>query len=371
MILKRVLKLIALTVMLLVIYCLLVTALYSNYKEYYASAANSALEAKLDVHRKLPLIPPDDLVFVKECKRDLVSDGRNKKRTFDPEKPILYIITPTYTRREQVVELIRMSHTLLLTQQNIVWIVAEDSKECSMLVKNMLEGFDIPYVQLASPMPSIYEKEKYKPRGVAARRAGMNWVLENHNGDKKGIIYFADDDNTYDLKLFDELAKTESVSVFPVGFVGQKNKPGVSSPIVKEGKVVGFSDGWFASRVYPIDMAGFAIEVDFLASKENASMPYWAGYEEDILLQTMDITFDDLQPLANNCKEVLVWHTKTVSEKVPSVKFTTRSKYDKASNLRQLVNDLVYKGMAKYSDRSTNELKQCIGGGQCGQQKNA
>ena len=50
----------------------------------------------------------------------------------------------------------------------------------------------------------------------------MEYVLENHdwNQDVAGILYFADDDNTYDLKLFEEIRKTQNVSMFPVGFIG-------------------------------------------------------------------------------------------------------------------------------------------------------
>jgi len=42
-------------------------------------------------------------------------------------------------------------------------------------------------------------------------------------------------------------------------------------------QVVGFTDDWFASRKYPLDMAGFAINIGFLAAHPNASMPYKAG----------------------------------------------------------------------------------------------
>ena len=50
---------------------------------------------------------------------------------------------------------------------------------------------------------------------------GLKWIYEESRGDASGVIYFADDDNTYDLKLFDEIRNTKKVSVFPVGFVGK------------------------------------------------------------------------------------------------------------------------------------------------------
>ncbi len=88
----------------------------------------------------------------------------------------------------------------------------------------------------------------------------MQWILKNLQG--RSVLYFADDDNTYDLRIFEEIRKTRKVSVFPVAYIGTQS---VSSPIVEtvvgvDGrtakKVVGFTDDWFASRKFPVDMAG-------------------------------------------------------------------------------------------------------------------
>lgn len=189
----------------------------------------------------------------------------------------------------------------------------------------------------------------------------MDWVLKNHDHAKDGVIYFADDDNTYDLRLFDELRKTKTISVFPVGFVGSKGSPGITSPIVKDGRVIGFSDDWFASRQFPVDMAGFAVNVDFLATRPQASMPFWAGYEEDVFIQTLDVGLEHLEPLADDCSQVLVWHTKTVSEKTPKVKLTQHLD----TNLKHLVQDAVFKGMDTYDSKSKKELKFCLNGKRC------
>lgn len=49
--------------------------------------------------------------------------------------------------------------------------------------------------------------------------------------------------------------------MWPVGLI---TSTGVSSPIVKNGKVTGFYDGWIANRKFPVDMAGFGFSVDLL-----------------------------------------------------------------------------------------------------------
>ena len=46
--------------------------------------------------------------------------------------------------------------------------------------------------------------------------------------------------------------------------MGLVSKLGVSTPIVKDGRIVGFFDGWIGNRVYPVDMAGFAVNIHTL-----------------------------------------------------------------------------------------------------------
>lgn len=45
------------------------------------------------------------------------------------------------------------------------------------------------------------------------------------------MLYFGDDDNTYDLRLFDEIRDTRNISMFPVGLVGDY---AVSAPVVQD-----------------------------------------------------------------------------------------------------------------------------------------
>lgn len=49
--------------------------------------------------------------------------------------------------------------------------------------------------------------------------------------------------------------------MWPVGLL---TSYGISSPIVKHGRVTGFYDGWVANRKFPVDMAGFAVSVSMI-----------------------------------------------------------------------------------------------------------
>lgn len=222
----------------------------------------------------------------------------------DSEEP-LYIITPTYRRPEQIPELTRVAHTLMLLK-NVHWLVIEDATVPTKQVTRLLERTSLKFDHLIAPMPDKFKLKKgAKPRGVSNRNRGLQWIRANAT---RGVFYFADDDNTYDLELFDEIRKTRTVSMFPVGLC---TKFGLSSPIVKNGKFAGFYDGWVAGRKFPVDMAGFAVSVKFLHQRPNASMPFRAGYEEDGFLKSL-APFEphDAQLLADNCTKVLAWHTQ-------------------------------------------------------------
>lgn len=68
--------------------------------------------------------------------------------------------------------------------------------------------------------------------------------------------------------------------------------------------MIGFFDSWPAKRKFPVDMAGFAVNVDLILKHPNATMPYKAGYEEDRFISSLGVKLSDIEPKANNCSEV-------------------------------------------------------------------
>lgn len=44
-----------------------------------------------------------------------------------------------------------------------------------------------------------------KNRGVEQRNVGIDWLRVHHPNNKDGVVYFGDDDNTYDLQIFEEV----------------------------------------------------------------------------------------------------------------------------------------------------------------------
>lgn len=113
--------------------------------------------------------------------------------------------------------------------------------------------------------------EKWKCHWRADReKANVKIKLLGNNRLKLSFIHipFSQCDFYFQMRY------TKKVSMWPVGLI---TKYGVSSPIVRNGTVSGFYDGWIGGRKFPVDMAGFAVNVNFLLSRPNASMPYKPG----------------------------------------------------------------------------------------------
>ncbi|CAG5130585.1 unnamed protein product [Candidula unifasciata] len=274
---------------------------------------------------------------LRETELQLATGGTNRLSNWVSGLPVIYLITPTYTRLEQKAELTRLSHTLMLVK-NIHWIVIEDSESQTDLVARFLKQTGLNYTHLNVPTPAEFKLNMddpnwLKPRGVLQRNAGLEWLRRNTSPRRQpGVVYFADDDNTYSLKLFDEMRFTKKVSVWPVGLVGYLR---YEKPIVQNGKVIAWFTYWKPNRPFPMDMAGFAINLQLLHDHPEAAFTnsVQRGYQESTLLSGLKISQDDLEPKANMCSEVLVWHTRTEKSKTRNEDNMIR-KYGRGSDPR-------------------------------------
>lgn len=64
----------------------------------------------------------------------------NYKKNFHPNLPVIYFVTPTYPRREQIPELTRLGQTLMHVK-NLHWIVADDNEACNPSLVKLLKKF--------------------------------------------------------------------------------------------------------------------------------------------------------------------------------------------------------------------------------------
>lgn len=118
--------------------------------------------------------------------------------------------------------------------------------------------------------------------------------------------------------------------------------------------MVAFFDSWPGARTFPVDMAGFAVNIDFL--KPSTTMPYIAGLEEDRFLISLGVNVEDIEPLADNCSKVFVWHTKTAKFKKPAIRINLDKleKFSKYESFINLLREITSLGMANiYPDNGT------------------
>ncbi|VDL95885.1 unnamed protein product [Schistocephalus solidus] len=235
--------------------------------------------------------------------------------------PKIFLITATYNRLEQTAELTRLCHTFLHVP-NIHWLVIEDATNISSKVSKLLGRCGVPFTLLHAKTPAAEVQRPEEPRwrharGVAQRNRGLRWLRENlvQNQDK-GVVYMADDDNTYSLQLFDEIRTTKRVSTWPVAFVGGLPWEGCvtkpDEPHVIE-RMWSIFKPW---RVFPVDMAGFAVNLDLILSHPTAEFVYHKkpGLLETEFLKQLGLrNFTEMEPKADGCKRVSACHMFTFS----------------------------------------------------------
>lgn len=102
------------------------------------------------------------------------------------------------------------------------------------------------------------------------------------------------------------MEKIQKVGVWPVGLVGGLM---VEKPLCDNAtnKVIGFNAVWKPDRPFPLDMAGFAINLKLLLEHRDAWFSYdvQGGYQESEILRQI-VTRDQLEPLADCCTKVSV-----------------------------------------------------------------
>lgn len=102
-----------------------------------------------DYVRAVPVLTINDSSFV--CKENFVDTRTfNTMRTTPStpanmetdgnELPIIYFVTPTYPRREQIAEITRLGQTLMHVP-NLHWIVADDVDSCNSYLDTLLDRF--------------------------------------------------------------------------------------------------------------------------------------------------------------------------------------------------------------------------------------
>ncbi|KAL3096759.1 hypothetical protein niasHT_029643 [Heterodera trifolii] len=191
-----------------------------------------------------------------------------------------------------------------------------DLVACGAFIDQLVARLGIDAVHLCAETPEKWRLRlddphwKY-PKGVLQRNAALLWLRKNVAHQHVGAVYFGDDDNTYDWRLFDEIRLVQRVGTWPVGIVG--GMLAEFAYVNANAVVSGFNAKWKPSRPFPIDMAAFAVNISLIHEHAGAEFSYKSprGFLESHFLSALNLTRTDLEPLAKNGTRVYVWHTRT------------------------------------------------------------
>ncbi|CAB03531.2 Galactosylgalactosylxylosylprotein 3-beta-glucuronosyltransferase [Caenorhabditis elegans] len=233
---------------------------------------------------------------------------------FEVEDRTIIVITPTYRRINRMPDITRLSNTLSHVK-NLHWIVIEDGVSTVPAVRAVLERTGLSYTYMAHKTAQGYPAKGWYQRTMALKFIRENTSRILNTDLREGVVYFADDDNSYDLRLFNDFIRNvRKLGVWAVGFAGGA---AVEAPKVVDKKVTSFDALWVSKRLFAVDMAGFAVNLKWIL-RTNAVFGKTCnrgdGAPETCLLEDLGFDLEDIEPFGyekQNNREILVWHTRT------------------------------------------------------------
>ncbi|CEM23322.1 unnamed protein product [Vitrella brassicaformis CCMP3155] len=219
------------------------------------------------------------------------------------------MITPTYRRVTQRLDLVRLTNSLGHVE-NVHFVLVEDSHQITPRIQQLLDASPV----LHWSHLHFSTTGQYHVKGAEQRNTGLDHIrgmisseidADLRRAYEAGVVYFADESNAYDLKLFAEIRKVKRIGVWPVGAVsGLPFQHCVVSP--NTGKIKGYVAE--SLNPFPMDTAGFGIHVKSILT-HSRDEPRWNKHAEADMaitdfLQQFGLPLEELEPLGSNCTEV-------------------------------------------------------------------
>lgn len=245
--------------------------------------------------------------------------------------PRLLLLTATFPHPLQLIKLTHCARVLARVP-NTLWLVAEDAAQRSADVASLLRNTRKPYRHLAVGPTHMGGNEQ--------RNALLQLIKRER---LEGIVYNLDDDNAYHPFLWDEIRRLRPMrvgvfavrrSIYPpppcdgilptlphAHFTTRQHL--IERPTYDDqGRFDGFEAGWcdpkgwlwarHGPRTFCVDMAGFVFDASLL---QHVPEPLWnytghGGESEFIGKLLPGGVPEDLQPLANCGRDLLVFHNE-------------------------------------------------------------
>jgi hypothetical protein len=225
----------------------------------------------------------------------------------------LILVTPTYNEPNGCRSgfFAQRIEQLKKVEQKYFWIICEDGSEPNAELNYALKEANINYVYIAHGPTN--------DKGNEQRNACYDFIVDNG---LEGLVYNMDDDNLVDEKIYAELLKTEkdSVGVFAIGNIWGPGPYGREVPkLSPHGKISGWH-AWDRNRTFPCDMGTFCFDTKYLYEKRDKGLKLWdfrgRGGENEFLLSILGESYQELQPIMDNCTKIYAWHNELLYRKM-------------------------------------------------------
>ncbi|CEL93018.1 unnamed protein product [Vitrella brassicaformis CCMP3155] len=285
--------------------------------EVFSSSADSSPLHDTKRRRKVLERPFAHIVRHASVIRESDSPSLFPSHHWVPGLRFVFVITPTYRRITQRLDLTRLFNTFALAASNVHMIVVEDSVNRTAKVERWLnDSLLLHWSHL-----NVSSSSGLRTRGAEQRNEAIRLireiVLNEADAELKrayedSVVYFADDDNAYDIRILDELRKVRNVGTWPVGLTAGPRVAQYCDVNSTTGKIKKYN-AWGGHRPYTIDTAGFGVHVrHFLRDPPVLWNPKSRkAYSESDFLGQTNVSKWDIEPLADNCTKVYTWHVKT------------------------------------------------------------
>ncbi|XP_009789937.1 beta-1,4-xylosyltransferase IRX9 [Nicotiana sylvestris] len=223
---------------------------------------------------------------------------------------LLIIVTPTSAKDQNRGMLLRrLSNTLRLIPQPILWVVVEQQNEDSN-VSEILRKTGIMYRHLVfkENFTNIHEEVDHQ------RNVALNHI-EHHK--LSGIVHFASLSNVYDLSFFDQLRAIEGFGTWPMALLSANKKE-----VIIEGPVCDSSEvmGWHLKKANnstderpPIRVSSVAFNSSILWDPERwgRTSSIQDTSQDSLKFVRKEVLEDETKLMGippNDCSKILLWN---------------------------------------------------------------
>ncbi|RAL52924.1 hypothetical protein DM860_007692 [Cuscuta australis] len=265
-------------------------------------------------------------------------------QTMDFHK-LLIVVTSTEPRPFQAYYINHIAHTLKRVPPPLLWIVVEMNSQ-SLGTADMLRRSGVMYRHLVCSDKNVTE---VKERRVHMRNTALSHI-ETHRLD--GIVYFADDDKTYSLELFEEMREIRRFGAWPVPRMAANNRHVLlEGPVCKGAKVLGWHTNDVRKRIrrFHVEVSGFAFNSTILWDPKRWHRPTLQpirlidglrdGFQATTFIEQLVEDENQMEGIPPNCSRVMLWQFDIESSypKYPSSSSSSIKNHSKTATATTLV----------------------------------